>query len=231
MSMVEKLLVVQSRDCKLRDIDRELRDIPLRKQHEKQRLEEHTKAHAEAEERLKGLQAEIKELELESEARRDKIAKLRQQQMQLKTNKEFKAMELEIKAVEDEISEIEDRELGLMERVENARREQAERKQDLSEEESAVKQDLVVLDERAAQLAAEMEGIKAERETLAREVDPEWLASYTRIFERRNLALVPIEGGVCGGCHMKLPPYALHDARKQAEMVLCTYCGRLLYCS
>ena len=59
--------------------------------------------------------------------------------------------------------------------------------------------------------------------------DPEWLDRYDQVFGRKDKALVPIQDGVCSGCHMKLPPYIIHDAKKRAEMVSCEFCGRLLY--
>ena len=44
----------------------------------------------------------------------------------------------------------------------------------------------------------------------------------------RDRALVNVENGTCTGCHMKLPPYLIHQARKQTEIVFCGYCGRML---
>jgi predicted nucleic acid-binding Zn-ribbon protein len=189
----------------------------------------HQKEREETVERLKHVQAEIKKLDLESETRREKIARLRRQQLELKTNKEFKTMESEIQGIETEISGIEDQELALMERVETARAELSRAEQALKEEEARVRSDAAALDERAAGISAALEKARGARDALAVDVDPEWLAAYTRIFQRKSLALVRIEDGICSGCHMKLPPYAQHDARKQSEMVVCTSCGRLLY--
>jgi uncharacterized protein len=56
-----------------------------------------------------------------------------------------------------------------------------------------------------------------------------WLQAYERIFTRKDAALVPVEDGVCGGCHMTLPPSVVHQARRRNAAVACVYCGRLLY--
>jgi len=224
-----KLLVVQGYDMQLRDLEREMNDIPLRKKEEEDRLTEHKEALVAAETKQKASQLAIKELEAESVSREEKITKLRQQQMQLKTNKEFQAMEAEIAAVQGEISGIEDRELGLMEEVEAARKEMDQKKQALAEEEAAVAGDCKAWDERMGELESETERIRAQRAEAAQGVGDAWMVKYETTLERKAPAVAIIEDGICGGCHMKLPPYVIHDARRGDAMVLCDYCGRLLH--
>lgn len=226
---VAKLLVVQEHDSRIREINKELQDIPARKEEEEAKLAGHKELLAQIQEDLKAKQAEVKKLELETEARREKIAKLRQQQLELKTNKEFKAMEAEIKVIEDEISDLEEQELGELEEIEKARAEAEENKKKLLEEETAVQSDLRALNERVSSIEVELKEVQAARDSAASEVDPEWLRMYEPIFKRKGKGLVPVEGEVCGGCHMQLPPYILHDRKKEAVMVTCDHCGRLLY--
>ena len=226
---MERLLVVQEHDCRIRDMERELKDIPARATAEQGRLDEHKSALAEAEEALKLQQAQIKELDLEAQGRRQNITKLRQQQFEIKTNREFKAMETEIGGVERDISGLEDRELAMMEELEKARGAVTEKKEALGEEDAAVQSGVAELEERAAGVRHELEKEEAQRRTAAEGIDPEWLSRYERIFTRRDRALVPLENGVCGGCHMTLPPSVFHDTQKQDRMVSCNFCGRLLY--
>jgi len=231
LSIIENLLAVQKHDLRIRSLKQELHDIPERKKIEQDRLESHRTEVGEAEELLKARQASIKELELEVDARKEKIAKLRQQQMELKTNKEFKAMEHEIKAVEDEISDLEDNELVLMSDVEQANGELSTKKQALEKEDAEVQRDVASWDERAGQLEKELETVEAERHTAVQLVDdPEVLGRYEQVLTRKDTALVPLVDGICGGCHMKLPPYVLHTAKRQDGGVCCDFCGRLLYC-
>ena len=229
MSMTEKLLIVQEHDCDIRDMERELKDIPARKTEEETRLDSHKQALAHAEEELKAKQVDVRELELESDSLQAKTSKLRQQQLQLKTNKEFKAMEAEIEGVAEEISKLEDRELLLMEEVEQLRANVARRSEDLKAEEASVQEDSKVFDRRAAEIEAELTGIREARDKAAEDVAAEWLARYTQVFARKDRALVPLQDGICGGCHMKLPPSVLHATVRNTEMVTCNYCGRLLY--
>jgi len=227
--MIERLLLVQQHDCRIRDLEQEMRDIPKRKQEELLRLKNHKEALAKAEEALKARQAEIKKFELEGEARKEKIAKLRNQQLEVSTNKEFKTIDGEIKVVQDDLSKLEDQQLAVMEAVEQAKTEVQSRKSALVEEEKVVQKDVDLHGARLAQIETDVKAAKEERTVAAKEIDTKWLAQYERIFKRKDRALVQIEEGVCGGCHMTLPPYIIHGAKRMDAMVVCDFCGRMLY--
>jgi predicted nucleic acid-binding Zn-ribbon protein len=230
VSVIKKLLELQDLDLLMRGIEQELRDIPARKALEEGRLQEHTEALNKAQDELKASHAKVQQLELESESRQVKIRKLRQQQFELKSNKEFKAMDLEIETILGQISNLEDKELVLMDEVEESKVGVDEKSADLKEEAANVALDVAQLDERAAEQAQELEQVQAQRAEAITHVDESWLTHYQRVFDRRgNQVVVPLEGGVCGGCHMTLPPAVMHATHKQDEMVCCEYCGRLLY--
>lgn len=229
MNAIEKLLVAQEHDCRIREMEKEMRDIPARKKEEESLLKEHREALTVAQENVKAKQVEIKKIEIESNASREKITKLRQQQLQIKTNKEFKALETEINNIKNEISSFEDQELVLMEEMEKLKAETDAKRRSLAEEEAVVQSDLRTLDERLGVIKSELRERKAARESAVKEIQPEWLKRYERIFEHKDKAVVPLGGGVCGGCHMKLPAYVSHDTKKNSAMVICGFCGRILY--
>ncbi len=229
MNVIDQLLSVQEHDARIRRINQELTDIPARQKAEQTRLEEHQQALAAAEAQLKKRQSDLKQLELEADGHKARIGKLRQQQMTLKTNKEFKVMEGEIASAENDIKKLEDREITLMEQIESAREDVRARQADLAEEQEAVVADCKELDERATELKAELTEAEAARTEAATGIDAEWLTRYDQLWSRRDSALVEVRNGVCGGCHMRLPPSAAHDARKRMAMVTCDFCGRLLY--
>ncbi len=230
VSKIETLLTLQDVDLQVRDIEKELEDIPARQKLEESRLQEHTEALGVAEDKHKAAQAAVQQLELEAESIQVRIRKLRQQQVDLKTNKEFKTMEHEIEMAKSDIVSLEEKELVLMEGVEVSRGEVKESSADLKEEEEAVAEDVKALDARAGELKEELSSLKEERGKAASEIDADWLQHYERILARRkNRVVVPLQEGICGGCHMKLPPSVLHNTRRGTDMVVCEYCGRLLY--
>ncbi len=229
MDVVDQLLSVQEKDVEIRQMEKEQKDIPARKQAEEERLSEHKAQIDAARNLLKQKQAVVDDLELQSNSCREQIQKLKKQQLDIKTNKEYRAMSAEIQGQEDRISDIEDRQLVAMEDVEKAKTEIQNRKSALSEEEAVLAEDLKELDSRAAEIETRLQSARQEREELARDIDRDWLQQYESIMRSKDRALVLLKDRVCGGCHMKLPTYIRHDAKKRQGMVACDFCGRLLY--
>ncbi len=230
MSTIEKLLVVQEHDSRILQLEKEMRDVPARKERELERLKDHTAALAKAEDGLKAKQSALKQFEVETGSKNEKIAKLRGQQLELKTNKEFKAMNNEIEAIERSIKTIEDGELTVMEEIETARTSVEASRKELAEEDADVQEDIQDLEGRLASLESEMADESADRATAVDGIDATWVQRYESIFKSKGgNALVSTANGVCGGCYMTLPPYLRHDAKKRLDMVVCGFCGRLLY--
>ncbi len=227
---IEQLLVLQACDQEIRRLRKEMQDIPLRKQQIESRLNAHQEGLAQTEHALLEAKARIKHLEGEIEAARRQIQKFREQQLQIKSNDGYKALEREIATVQAGIRKLEDEELAAMEAVETAQAAVAARKEALGKEQVRVDEELKAFLARSAGLGEELQRQEAERKTLAAEIEPAWLARYNRIFaKQRDAAIALVEHGTCGSCHMKLSPAQVVDARKTDTLTLCDFCGRLLY--
>lgn len=230
MTTIEKLLVLQERDRRIKDLTRDTHQIPARKKLSEAALIEHKTALDDAQEALKRTSAAIKGVELEIETQRQRIGKLRTQQNTVRTNDDYRALEREIATVEKTIRDEEDKEIALMEEAEGLRANIALLDKRHSEEQKSVEADTQALDQRLGAIKEEISRLKAERMELAKAIDPEWLSRYERIFKHMgDFALVPVESGSCGGCHMKIAPQLIQDAKRSDHMTTCSFCGRLLY--
>ncbi|MBI2441732.1 MAG: hypothetical protein HYV35_10220 [Lentisphaerae bacterium] len=230
--IIDQLLIVQERDCRIARCRQELDDIPSRKQSAESKLADDRAALEKAQATLKARLAAIKNAEVEIETIRQQVAKLREQQFQIKSNEEFKVLNKEIAGLQEKIKLREDNELELMESAEQAQREANNLKTQLGGAETTVRGECRQLDERHKNLEAEMQQLLQERQGLATVVPADWLTHYTRVMEnRRDIALVSLEGNACGACHMTLPPHILQEAKWAAEIITCSFCGRLLYFS
>ena len=55
---------------------------------------------------------------------------------------------------------------------------------------------------------------------------------YERLVRNKGEnVVVGVQHGVCGGCHMRVPPQLLVTCQGQQEIVTCSNCGRILYYS
>jgi uncharacterized protein len=227
---LEQLLVLQDRQQKIRQIDNEIKTLPLHRKH----LEEQLAASVASLEALKhkGRQTEIdrKKLELDVGTRTETIARLRTQQYQTRKNDEFQALGHEITRYEDEIRKLEDSELELMVEADKLKEEiAAEEKKNAATKESITRQ-MTDLEDKSRTLSARLDELTNERSALAKQIDEDILGRFERLFASKGDAvIVPLEHEVCTGCHMKVTTATAMQARAGKEIVSCENCGRILY--
>ena len=243
LKLLEDLLHVQDLDLDIRNMRREIQNIPARK---KQLMDSTANRQAEfkaAEDRVKHLQASIKEQEVEVGGLKDKIIRYRQQQNDVRTNDEYRALEHEIATCNTAISASEDRELQLMEDMDAARAAWAAAKSLLDDATRGAESECAQMDQQGAQIKSRLAEAEASRAVAAQAVPGEWLSRYERIFNHRGEAVVQIKltasehpaghsSGVCGGCHTTLTPQTINDARlseTNGRIAVCAFCGRMLY--
>lgn len=229
-NQLKALLRLQSIDLTLLQLKKEAQGIPERKAQMTHRADKAQARLAEAKTALRTREAEIKELEMETQAVRDKINRYRNQQLEAKTNETYKTLESEIGTAEAEITEIEDRELGLMETLEPLKAAVSAAEHELSKAMEAIDVDCKQLDVRLETVKEQFGELKAQRETLAEAVEPDILKRYlAHLGAKQDAWLVKIRQQTCGGCHMKLTPQILHDVHAMVRWTSCTFCGRMLY--
>lgn len=227
---IELLLILQNTDRKLAHLEKQSMDVPARKEQIESRIQRERDAVTESEQDINHKKSDLKQIELEVDSIKERISRLRKNQMDVKSNDEYRIIDQEVRYAEQEISKLEEKELGIMEQIEALNKVCDTKKRDLENGQQAVQGDLDKLDKRLAIISEDIAKLKTEREGLLEGIDVDWLSRYERIFKSKgDYALVATNSGTCGGCHMKLPPQVAQDAKKGLTMVSCPYCSRLLY--
>ncbi len=229
MSIVQPLLVLQEIDARIRMLQQEARDIPLRKEQEKKRLVGAQTALTEAQAAQKAAHARVDEAELDIKIRREKITTLRGQQANLRTNKEFAAMNLEIATIEGQIETCEARQVAALDQLAVMRARVGECEKKLQEDKTVVDGYIQELNGRLATVQAEIAQAQNERQAANQAVPPAFSGVYMRLLDRRWPPVVALEGNACGGCHLTQPPSVSHVVRRNNSLVACQMCGRILY--
>ena len=230
-NVIDRLLIIQERDRKLLKYKRESRDVPRRKKSIESRLNSKRAILQTANDHLMKLTASQKEAENEVEAFKTKVNKYREQQFQIKSNEEYRALEKEIAAAQKLIAELEDRVLVIMDQVEAANKRIVEADASLQKDSTHVQGDLELLDARAVNVEKERSALQAERDGMLDGIPEDMLSRYERILNHTgDFAIVPVlNKTACGGCHMNLQPQTVNDAKKLDRLTFCSYCGRILY--
>ena len=228
--MIEKLLILQDRDRRIRQEQGELSRIEPERQTLKAKA---ATAQAELENaklRIKQIESARKDLELEVEGKKQMIVRYSNQQFQTRKNEEYRALAHEIDTCKAAIFEIENREIEFMEQAEAAQKEVLRATQAAKDARSLMDEQVAQLGGREENLKKELAQLEANREELASAVDETARSRYERLMRSKGEnVVVGVEHGVCGGCHMKLPPQLLVTCQGEKELVGCSNCGRILY--
>ena len=227
---LEQLLIFQDRQQKIRQIENEIKNLPLQRKHLESQQAESAAALEAIKQKARQVEVERKKLELDVGTRNDSIAKLRTQQYQTRKNDEFQAMGNEIKRYEEEIRKLEDQELELMDQGDKLKVEVTAEEKKATATKDSINRQMNDLEEKSKTLEIRLQELSKERKELAEKIDEDVLDQFERLFASKgDSAIVAIEHGVCTGCHMKLTIATVKAAESGKEIVNCEQCGRILY--
>jgi predicted nucleic acid-binding Zn-ribbon protein len=177
------------------------------------------------------VEVERKELESQIGQLQEQLAKYATQQLQTRKNDEYRAFQTQIDTTGKKISDLETRVLEKMELEDQAHK---KHKKTLAANEVIEKESrerIQTLDDLKQARIEEVKERKAKREEFADLVESRLRARYERMFSnKRGHVLVGIDGGTCGGCHIRLPQQLVLSCRSD-EMTNCINCGCMLYYS
>jgi uncharacterized protein len=230
LETIEKLLILQDRDKQIRRLQAELGQIEPERQALKAKAADAQGALEHGRLRVRELESQRKNLELEVEGKKQMIDRYANQQLQTRKNEEYRALAHEIEMCKEAIVKIEDQEIELMEQAEAAQKEVTAATQASSAARNLADDQVAQLGAREEKLKTELAGLESNRQELAQGVEQSARARYERLIRSKGEnVIVGVQHGVCGGCHMRLPPQLLVTCQAQQELVGCSNCGRILY--
>jgi predicted nucleic acid-binding Zn-ribbon protein len=187
--------------------------------------------------RIANIESEIKELDTEISDRKNgnkdadtAIAKYKEQQNNVRNNREFESIskeiefqELEIRLNEKRSKESKARISGKKEILDEAKERRNFRAEDLTAKKAE-------LDEIIAETQTQEEKLVKKSNTALKKLDARLSGAYTRLRTnaRNGLAVVPVDRDACGGCFNKIPPQRQLDIQTKKKVIACEHCGRIL---
>ena len=187
--------------------------------------------------RIENYKEEAKELETAITGKKSEIenshalvAKYKEQQNNVRNNREYDNLskEIEFQSLEIELSEKKIREATI---AVKAKKDEIERLTTYSEERQIdLKQKKKELNEIVSETKHEEEKLRDEIKKIEDVIEPRLLSAFKRIRKnaRNGLAVVYVQRDACGGCFNKIPPQRQMDIRLRKKIIVCEYCGRVL---
>ena len=158
------------------------------------------------------------------------IAHYKEQQNNVRNNreydsitKEFEYQELEIELAEKRLKEYTAAIKNKKVQLEDAEAVVADRNLDLTAKKSE-------LESIEAETADQVASLESKAEKAKTKIDERLLTAYNRIRRsvRNGLAVVTVQRDACGGCFNRIPPQRQADIRLGKKLIVCEYCGRIL---
>ena len=187
--------------------------------------------------RIDRIKAEVAELKssiagkkVEIETAKASVAKYKDQQDNVRNNREydFLSKEIEFQTLEIELCE---------KRIKEFAAQEEEKSQEVAESTAALEErqkDLDVkkseLDEIISETKQEEEKLRDKAKELETKIEPRLLQSFKRIRKnsRNGLGIVYVQRDACGGCFNKIPHQRQLDIRSRKKIIVCEYCGRIM---
>ena len=226
-----KLLVeLQGLDTQIFRLEDELEAIPETIRIREEEFKEKSVNLKKLEDDLKALLMKRKEKEGDLEAKEGTIKKYQQQLNQVKTNKEYTALQEEIGRVKADDSLIEEAILNIFDEIDAGNKNITKEKDFLKGEEAKFNEEKKRFASDTERIKTELETLKKQREELSGKVDKVILKKYERIVKSKDgLAVVTIANDACQGCFRVMPPQVVNEIKMNKELVFCDNCARILY--
>ncbi len=159
-----------------------------------------------------------------------RLARFEDHKAAVKTNHEYTALLHEIATAKTEKDAIEEKILVLMEAADGLTSALKDAERALADVKREGEKTRAALGAERATLDGELKRLAAERTGELRGIDTALSAKYEQLLkQRRGLAVAEMKGEGCTACHVRLRPAVAQQVRRNAEIVQCDSCQRILY--
>jgi uncharacterized protein len=187
--------------------------------------------------RIENNRAELKECDDTISSRKNDIensraliVKYKEQQDNVRNNREFDYLskELEFQELEIEFSEKKIREAQALQKIKAEEMTAAE--EHISERKKDLELKKEELEEIISETRSEEDTLREKAKQIENLIEPRLLTAFKRIRKsaRNGLAVVSVQRDACGGCFNKIPPQRQMDIRIGKKVIVCEYCGRIM---
>jgi predicted nucleic acid-binding Zn-ribbon protein len=187
--------------------------------------------------RIAKIQEEIKDLENEvldrKNATKDSetaISKYKEQQNNVRNNREFESLakEIEFQELEIKLHDKKSKEAKL--KITNKQESLTEAKERFDFRDADLKTKKGELQEIVSETQKEEDELIKKSEEAKKKIDDRLVFAYNRLRSnaKNGLSVVPVDRDSCGGCFNKIPPQRQLDIQSKKKVLVCEHCGRIL---
>ena len=175
------------------------------------------------------LAKKLRAVEMEIKTHQEQAQKYGRQLSEIKTNKEYKALNSEIAYLHGKISDLESVELEIMDEDNELKKVSEADKAALAAAEKQKSDKEGDLRAQIDALEAQIEETRNQRNELARSLPTSLIKTYGNMIKNRNnKAVAFVTKGACNICGFNLRPQVRIEIQQRGKVIFCESCGRIL---
>lgn len=227
---IRKLVALQHVDDDIYAIEQELKAAPEEVEELARRFAEQEEQRNHILDKLQHLREQQKRIEQDIEGESSRIKKSKSKLMQVENDREYQAVVREVDNMERQSRSREEERVVIQEAINL----QEGNLRDMDESWGSLKAELEVkrenLDARLEEARKKYADLENVRSDTCGEVPEPVLKRYEFIRRRLNHpVIVPVDSGVCSGCHIAIPPQVFIELQRGKQILSCPNCQRLIY--
>lgn len=230
LKQIEQLVILQRVDNEILGLKKDIESAPRELAELEKQLADASAQADLAREKRDIVETQFKRLDGEIEEDNIRIRKSKNKLMMVGNTKEYHAMMREMDNLEKLNRSREEEKAALQEELTRQNGVVAGLESQLAELEANVDGKRTSLTDRLAVAEAKLAELNAARKASGACVPAPILGRYEFIRSRLpNPVIVPVDNGICGGCHISIPPQSFIELQKGLQILSCPNCQRLIF--
>ncbi len=168
-------------------------------------------------------------IELDMAQNDETIKNSEQKLFEIKTYKEYEALQKQIAEAKRNNAELEDNLLEEMEKLEGLEGRISKEEEELAGKENDYSAKIADFKEKIEELKVLYKPKTEEKKKIASGLDRDLLSIYERVKRRNGYVLALAKNEVCTGCNMNIPPQLFNEVLTHSRLIQCPNCLKFLY--
>lgn len=230
LKQIKQLVILQKVDDEIIILKEKLAQAPKELEDLENEVERLEGQKTQIQEKLAMIKEQRSRLDAEIDEDSVKVKKSKNKLMMVGNTKEYHAMLREMDSLEKLNRMREEERVALVEEISTLNASTKEVDEDLAVVRGNLEEKKAGLDERIKKAQKKLDVLNEKRSAACDVVPKPVLGRYEFIRERlSNPVIVPVDGGVCSGCNIHIPPQIYNDLQKGTQIISCPNCQRLIF--
>jgi uncharacterized protein len=232
IKQIEQLVILQGVDNEIIGLRKTLDQAPQQLKQLEERLGDLESQRTIYQEKIDALKKQRGRLEKDMEEDEFKIKKSKNKLMMVENTKEYHAMMREMDNLEKMNRLREEERTALVEELTNQEKELATREEEFTALAREIEEKRTALDDQLSEAQKRVDVLSKKRAQAGKLIPPPIMGRYEFIRSRiSNPVIVPVNQGICDGCHISITPQSFIELQKGQQILSCPNCQRLIYWS